>query len=90
MHAAHAFVGTLWFAPISENFLFLGLQEFELDGVEVLGVSLGPLEVGLLVSHGELLEILSSLHEFLLGSVFPLSFMSRSPEVVLWIATVSF
>jgi hypothetical protein len=90
MHAAHAFVDTPWFATISESFLFLGLQEFELDGVEVLGVSLGPLEVGLLVSHGELLEILSSLHEFLLGSVFPLSFMSRSPEVVLWIATVSF
>lgn len=87
MEVAHAFFYAFWLASLREAFCSLYRQEFGDDCFEVLGVPLSKLGVGLLVSHSELLKILSSLSFFQTHLISPICLMSFSPGVVQWLAS---
>jgi len=74
VHVLCAFGGALWLASISESSGFLGLQVFGLDGFEVCLVCSSELLIGLLVSLGQILEVLLSSFSFLLDIVSEFSF----------------
>jgi hypothetical protein len=74
-------------ASVSETLGFLGLQELDTDRAPVLTGLLAPLEVGLLVSHGELLEVLGGLSSLSLNLSVKLSFSPFIPGVVQWFAS---
>ena len=84
---AKALVDALLTASILERFCFLCRDVFGDDSVEVLGVSLSKLEVCFFVSHSKLLEILSSLHCFLLRSISKRLFLVVVLGEELWLAS---
>ena len=62
-------------------------QEFGTDGVEVLGVSLPPLEIGFLVSRGELHEVFGGSLLFLINLSLDFVYTLVIPGELLWLTS---